>query len=479
MTTTPSGADPAAWSRREFLLGTAGGIGANAVQGLLSETSKTSDPLAPKPPHFEPRARRVIYLHLSGGPPQQDLFDPKPTLQKLNGQVCPSSFLEKERFAFIRGVPKLLGSPYRFAPRGQCGVELSDLLPHTARIADRLTWIRSVVTDQFNHAPAELFLYTGSPRFGRPCLGSWSIYGLGTENRDLPAFVVLTSGGRNPSSGKSLWGSGFLPSLYQGCQVRTEGDPVLHVENPAGTNRELRGHEIEAITKLNRRRFEAVGDPEIQTRIAQFELAFRMQMTVPEATDLGAESASALAADGAGPKQARFARNCLVARRLVERGVRFVQLYDHGWDIHGTSPGDDLMTQLPRKCKDIDQPASALVSDLAERGLLHDTLVVCGGEFGRTPMNEERDGSKFLGRDHHPHAFSLWMAGAGLKPGLIHGEADELGYRVVQNPVHVHDLQATILHLLGLDHERLTTRYQGREFRLTDVHGKVVRALLA
>jgi len=428
-------------------------------------------------PHFAPRAKRVVYLHMAGSPPQQDLWDPKPELQRLDGQPCPDELLARERFAFIKGHPKMLGSPYSFARHGKSGAWVSELLPHQAKIVDKIAIVRSVVTDEINHAPAELFLYSGSPRPGRPSMGSWSVYGLGSENRDLPGFVVLLSGGKNPSAGKSVWGSGFLPTVYSGVQCRSSGEPVLHVGDPPGLDRTGRRRMLDSLARLNALGHAEHGDPETLARIEQYELAFRMQMSVPETMDLAGESKETLELYGADPDAPSFARNCLLARRLLERGVRFVQLFDHGWDVHGTSAGDDIVTQLPKKCRETDRAAAALVLDLERRGMLEDTLVVCSGEFGRTPMNEERNGSKFLGRDHHPHSFTIWMAGGGVKAGLVHGETDEFGYRVVRDPVHVHDLQATILHLLGLDHKQLTFRFQGRDFRLTDVHGEVVPAL--
>jgi hypothetical protein len=334
-------------------------------------------------------------------------------------------------------------------------------------------------TDQFNHAPAQLFLHTGSPRLGRPSMGSWLTYGLGSESQNLPGFVVLTSGGKTPDGGASLWGSAFLPTVYQGVQCRSQGDPVLYVSNPEGMSARVRRESLDALNDLNRMHLKQVGDPETLTRISQYELAYRMQTSVPELMDISQEPASVKEQYGVEPGKVSFANNCLLARRLLERGTRFVQLYHWGWDSHGTNSGDDLMTSLPMRCKETDKPTAALLKDLKQRGLLDDTLVIWGGEFGRTPMNEERNGSKFLGRDHHPHCFSLWMAGGGIKGGAAYGETDELGYHIVKDKVHVHDLQATILHCLGLDHEKLTYRFQGRDYRLTDVHGEVVKGLLA
>ena len=416
---------------------------------------------------------------MAGSPPQHDLLDHKPLLTKLNGQLCPEDLLDGERFAFIKGHPTILGSPYKFARHGRSGAEISELLPHIASVADDLTIVRSMYTDQFNHAPAQLFLYTGSPLLGRPSFGSWATYGLGCESADLPAFVVLVSGNKTPSAGKSVWGSGFLPSVYQGVQCRTTGDPVLYVTDPPGMDRLTRRRSLDALRELNELQHEHAGDPETLTRISQYELAYRMQLAVPETMDISREDKATLEMYGAAPGETRFANNCLLARRLVERGVRFVQLFDWGWDTHGTGPSDDIVTQLPKKCRQTDRPVAALITDLKRRGMLDDTLVVWSGEFGRTAMNEARDGSTFLGRDHHPHCFSIVMAGGGLRPGLTYGSTDALGSRIAENPVHVHDLQATILHLLGMEHTKLTYRFQGRDFRLTDVHGEVVHDLIA
>lgn len=467
-------------TRRHFFGQLRNGVGLIALHSLLGGgVALGVGPEGGRVPRFVPRARRVVYMHMAGSPPQQDLFDYKPVLSEWDGKPCPASLLEKERFAFIKGHPTVLASPYKFGRVGRSGMWSSELVPNFGRIADEVTLVRSMHTDEFNHAPAELFLYTGSPRPGRPSVGSWSVYGLGSENENLPGFVVLLSGGSNPSAGKSVWGSGFLPSVYQGCQCRSEGDAVLFASNPEGVTREARREQLDAIGEMNRMSHARHGDPETLARIEQYELAFRMQVSVPEAMDISREPRSVLEFYGVDPGKASFARNCLLARRLLERGVRFVQLFDHGWDVHGTSSGDDIITQLPAKCRQTDQASAALVLDLKRRGMLEDTLVVWSGEFGRTAMNEARDGSKFLGRDHHPHAFTIWMAGAGLKRGYVHGETDEFGYRITRDPVHIHDLQATILYALGLDHERLTYRFQGRDYRLTDVHGKVVKGLFA
>ena len=455
-----------------------GGGGVHAAEAASASRLGQSAPLPPFTPHFAPKAKRVIVLHMAGSPPQHDLLDPKPALIPLDGQLCPESFLEGERFAFIKGHPKILASPYSFAPSGECGLEVSELLPHLSKIADDLCVVRSMHTDQFNHAPAQLFLYSGSPRLGRPSMGSWATWGLGSENRNLPGFVVLVSGGKTPSAGKSVWGSGFLPSVHQGVQCRSAGDPVLYVNDPPGIDRATRRRALDALAELNELEAERTGDPRTLERIEQYELAFRMQIAVPGVMDIAKEPPTVLAEYGASPGGASFANNCLLARRLVESGVRFVQLFDWGWDTHGTAPSDDIITQLPKKCRETDRPVAALVSDLKRRGLLEETLVLWTGEFGRTAMNEERNGSKYLGRDHHPHCYTIWMAGGGVKPGYTHGETDEFGSRIVRDAVHVHDLQATMLHLLGLDHTRLTYPFQGRGFRLTDVHGRVVPELI-
>lgn len=470
-------------TRRHFFKHCGSGIGAVALAGLLNEKlfadDPGADPLAIRPPHFAPRAKRVIYLHMAGAPSQLDLFDPKPTLVKFNGQPIPEQYTQGDRFAFIKTTPKALGSPHKFARYGQSGMDLSELLPHTAKVVDDLAFIRSMHTDQFNHAPAQLFVHTGSQLQGRPSFGSWVTYGLGSENRDLPGFVVLLSGTSAPDGGSALWSSGFLPTVYQGTQFRSQGDPVLHVSNPPGVSPQVRRQSLDALRDLNQTRLADIGDPEIATRISQYELAFRMQTSVPDLTDIASEPKNIHELYGTTPGKTSFANNCLLARRLAERGVRFIQLYHWGWDNHGTGAGDDLLHALPKRCKETDQASAALITDLKQRGLLDSTLVIWGGEFGRTPMNEGRNNSTFLGRDHHPHAFTIWMAGGGIKPGLIHGETDELGYKVARDPVHVHDFQATVLHCLGLEHKRLTYKFQGRDFRLTDVYGELVPALLA
>jgi hypothetical protein len=473
-------------SRRQFFNDSLTGLGSIALASLLDDGQMATagepgqpDPLHPKPPHFTPRAKNIIYLHMAGAPSTLDLFDFKPKLNQLNGQRCPDSYVRGQQFAFLKGTPKLLGSPHRFAPRGESGQVMSNILPHLATVADDIAVIRSMYTDQFNHAPAQLFVHTGSARLGRPSMGSWLSYGLGTENRDLPSFVVLVSGTAAPDGGASLWGSAFLPTIHQGVQLRSSGDPVLFLSNPAGMNRQQRRRSIDKIQALNQLHLKEVGDPEILTRIAQYEMAYKMQTSVPELMDIAIEPRSIHEMYGTRPGERAFANNCLLARRLVESGVRFVQLYHWGWDQHGNDQSNDIRFGLVNRCRETDQPIVALIKDLKQRGLFAETLIVWGGEFGRTPMNEERDGSKWLGRDHNQHAFAIWMAGGGIKPGISFGATDELGYHAVEDRMHVHDLQATILHLVGLDHTRLTYRFQGRDFRLTDVHGNVVKSLIA
>jgi hypothetical protein len=460
-------------TRRHFFRRCNTGIGALALASLMgndvfanTSTRQAPNPLAPKSAPQSARAKRVIYLHMSGSPPQHDLFDWKPKLVEMNGQPCPDSFLKGERFAFIKGHPKCLGTPHKFRPHGQAGTWISDLLPNIASHADDIAVVKSMWTDQFNHAPAELLLHTGNPIAGKASMGSWITYGLGSENQNLPGFVVLVSGGTDPTGGKSLWGSGFLPSVYQGVQCRSAGEPILYVTDPKGMSRDTRRASLDALKKLNEVELQTFGDPETLTRINQYELAYRMQIAVPEVMDISKESPETLKSYGASPGSGSFANNCLLARRLVEKGVRYVQLFDWGWDMHGTGPDGDLITGLPKKCREMDQPVGALLTDLKQRGLLDDTLVIWGGEFGRTPLNEERNGSKLLGRDHHPHAFSIFMAGGGIKPGISYGETDELGYRIADKKMHVHDLQATILHQLGFDAHKLSYPYQGLNQRL-------------
>ncbi|HYG78001.1 MAG TPA: DUF1501 domain-containing protein [Planctomycetota bacterium] len=471
-----------ALTRRHFFKQSGLGIGALALTSLLNEklfAADRTDPLAVKPPHFAPKAKNIIYLFMAGAPSQLDMFDYKPKLIELNGQKIPEEIIKGERFAFIKGVPKLLGSPHKFEKHGKSGQEISALLPHLATVADDIAIIRSMHTTQFNHAPAQIMMNTGHQIIGRPSMGSWLTYGIGSENKDLPGFVVLLSGENHPDGGKSCWSSGFLPTVYQGVEFRAKGDPVLFASNPEGISSDIRRQQLDTLRDLNQMRLDEAGDPEITTRIAAYEMAYRMQSSVPELTDVSKEPKEIQQMYGVEPGKASFANNCLLARRLVERGCRFVQLYHRGWDHHGEQKAKDLMTGLPSLCQQTDQPAAALLKDLKQRGLLDSTLVIWGGEFGRTPMNEERGGSKFLGRDHHPRAFSVWMAGGGVKGGVTVGKTDELGYNVVEDGVHVHDLHATILHLMGLDHTKLTFKFQGRDFRLTDVFGHVVKKVLA
>jgi hypothetical protein len=477
-----------AQTRRQFLNTCQTGLGALALAGLLGRNAGAADPpansnpLAPRKPHFEAKAKHVIYLHMSGSPPQQDLFDYKPKLVEHHLKPCPKELLENQRFAFIKGHPKLLGTPFKFKQHGQGGTWISELLPNISTFADDIAVVRSMWTDQFNHAPAELFLYTGSPRAGNgAAMGSWVTYGLGSESQDLPGFVVLISGGTDPTGGKALWSTSFLPGVYQGVQCRTSGEPILYVNNPGGMTPDVRRRSLDALKKLNEFELKEFGDPETLTRIEQYELAYRMQMAVPDVMDIGKESKKVLEDYGAQPGSGSFANNCLLARRLVERGVRYVQLYDWGWDTHGTSAGDDIVTQLPKKTKEIDKPIGALLKELKQSGLLKETLVIWGGEFGRTSMNEERGGSKFLGRDHHPHCFTIWLCGGGVKGGVNHGATDELGYHITEGKVTVRDLQATILHLLGLDAWKLRYEYQGLQQRLIGPEGEaeVRKELLA
>ncbi|MFT5470613.1 MAG: hypothetical protein ACI8UO_005742 [Verrucomicrobiales bacterium] len=472
-------------TRRHFFQHSAAGIGGMALSSLMANSASGSaaagpNPLAPKKAHFGAKAKRVIYLHMTGSPPNLDMFDWKPELVKRNGEDCPDEFLKGRRFAFTSGVPKLMGSPRKFAQHGKGGTWMSDAIPNFHGVADEMCVVNSMNTDQFNHAPAEMLIYTGSPRSGRPSMGAWTTYGLGSENENLPGFVVLISSGVQPNGGKNSYGSGFLPSVYQGVQCRSKGDPVLYSSDPKGMDRDMRRLSLDALAELNELQAEELGHPETRTRISQYELAFRMQMAVPEVMDISQEKPETLEAYGAEVGGASLANNCLLARRLVESGVRFVQLFDWGWDYHGTGEGTGLESGLTNKCATMDKPIAALINDLKERGLLEDTLIVWGGEFGRTPFREGRTAkSKVLGRDHYPDCFTMWMAGGGTKGGYSHGQTDDLGFGVVEDKVHIHDLQATIMHLLGFDHEKLIYRFQGRDYRLTDVHGHVVKDLIA
>lgn len=463
------------------LLGSCDWLGSKSIPSANAVSFDPVNPMAPRTPHFTPKAKSVIYLHMAGAPSQLELFDYKPELQKLDGQECPASFLQGKKFAFIRGVPKLLGTQAPFRQYGESGLWISDLLPHFQTIADEVTIVKTVTTDQFNHGPAQLLMHCGSPRLGRPSMGSWVTYGLGSENGNLPGFIVLTSGGKNPDAGKSVWGSGFLPSVYQGVHCRSEGEPVLFLQDPEGMDRSLRKASIDAINEVNRVTYEELGDPETLSRISQYEMAFKMQIAVPEVMNIHDEPAYIHELYGSDPAESSLANNILLARKLVEKGVRFVQIYDWGWDTHGTGPDGALDIGLVNKCRKVDRAMTALILDLKQRGLLEDTLVVWGGEFGRTPMQENREGKQnpFRGRDHHSDAFCMWMAGGGIKKGFSYGQTDEIGYHAVEGKVSVYDIQATILNQLGFDHEKLTYEFQGRPFRLTDVHGSVIRDILA
>ena len=473
-------------TRRHFLRDCKIGLGGIALASMLADEGKTDiafdpgDPLKKREPHFTGTAKHVIYLHMAGSPPHLDLFDYKPELVKHNDESCPDEFYNGKRFAFTSSRPKLLGTPQKFQQHGESGTWVSAALPNISKVVDDIAVVKSMNTSQFNHAPAQMFLYTGSPQPGRPSLGSWVSYGLGSENANLPGFVALISGGVSPSGGKDLWGTGFLPSVFQGVQCRSKGEPVLYVTNPKGMNRDVRRLSLDALRDLNELQAEELGSPETRTRIAQYELAYRMQMSVPKAMDLTQETQQTLDAYGAVPGSGSFNNNVLLARRLVENGVRFVQLFDWGWDFHGTNASRGIRDGLTNRCKPMDQAVGALIADLKERGLLDETLIVWGGEFGRTPFREGRTSkSKVLGRDHFPDCYSMFMAGGGVKPGISYGESDPLGFTPAKDKVHIHDLQATILHTLGFDHTKLTHRFQGRDYRLTDVHGEVVEGLLA
>lgn len=479
-------------TRRHFFQESVTGMGAMALGSFLSGCNwlgskdpngsfVNTNPLMAQAPHFVGKAKSVIYLHMAGAPSQLELFDFKPDLLKLDGLDCPQSLLEGKKFAFIRGVPKMLGPQAAFKQRGQSGAWISDNLPHLATVADEISFLKAVQTDQFNHGPAQLLMHTGSPRLGRPSIGSWVTYGLGSENDNLPGFVVLTSGGNFPDAGKSVWGSGFLPSVYQGVQCRGEGDPVLFIKDPAGMDRDLRKASIDAINEANQLTYEEFKDPEIVSRIAQYEMAYRMQISVPDVMNINDEPASIHEMYGTHPGKASFANNVLLARKLVEKGVRYVQLFDWGWDTHGTDERGAIDYGLVNKCRSIDKPITALLLDLKQRGLLDETLVVWGGEFGRTPMQENRDGKKnpFKGRDHHTEAYTIWMAGGGIKQGISFGETDEIGYSAISGKVTAFDIQATILNQLGFDHEKLIYPFQGRPFRLTDVQGRVINEIIA
>lgn len=475
-----------ATTRRHFLRDCATGLGAlwlsTATGPAANASALPTNQKAAQIAHFAGKAKRVIFLHMAGGPSQHEMFVNKPELQKFDGKDCPQEFLEGKRFAFIRGVPQLLGPRWPFRQHGESGAWVSDRLPHFAKMVDDVCFVHSMSGEQFNHAPAQLLLHTGNQNLGYASMGSWVTYGLGTENQDMPGYMVLLSGGKFPSAGKSVWGSGFLPSVYQGVQCRSKGDPVLFLSNPDNVSRGLRRDVINAISSLNQRTYQEIGDPETVTRISQYEMAFRMQVAASDAFGIQQEPQHIQELYGAKPGQESFANNCLLARRLVERGVRYVQLFDWGWDMHGNSEDGSVEKGLADKCKKIDRPMYALLTDLKQRGLLEDTLVVWGGEFGRTPMQENRGGKEmaFKGRDHHPHAFTMWMAGGGVQGGYSYGETDPLGYEPIEGKVTVRDLQATILHTLGLDFRKLTYPFQGLNQKLTGVlPASVVRELLA
>jgi hypothetical protein len=481
--------------RRHFIKNSGLSLGAMAL-GTMNASAKEKKSFQT----HEGKAKSVIYLHMAGSPSQLDLFDYKPTLERLNGTPCPKELFEGKRFAFIKKHPALLASQYKFKKYGQSGLEMSTLLPHLGGVADELCMVRSMTTDQFNHAPAQLLLHTGKPQFGGASMGSWVNYGLGSVNKDLPGYVVLTSGGKFPSSGKSVWGSGFLPSKFQGVRCRSVGDPILHVSNPKGMNRAGRRQTLNTLNKLNQKHASEIGDPEIDSRIAQYELAYRMQAAVPQVVDItkepqhildmyGAKPGFVSKAESAGDPRsvykagdASFANNCLLARKMVESGVRFVHLFDWGWDHHGNNVNESLERSLPPKCAMIDRPIAALIKDLKQRGLLDSTLIVFSGEFGRTPMSQySKKERSWTGRDHQPDAFSIWMAGGGVKKGFVHGETTELGNAVARDKAHVNDLQATILHQLGIDSHKFSYAFQGLDQRLigpTD-NGKVLKNILA
>jgi len=469
------GQDPRLVTRRWFFQQCGVGVGAIALGALFRESGWAApaalSPLAPKEPHFTAKAKRVIYLFMAGAPSHLELFDYKPALEKWNGKPPPDDLVKGYRAAFINPNAALLGPKFKFAKHGRSGAELSELLPHLAEVVDDIAIVKSMHTDAFNHAPGQIMMNTGTQQFGRPSVGAWTTYGLGAESQDLPAFVVFSTGAKGPSGGSSNWGAGFLPSVYQGVLFRSVGDPVLYLSNPKGVDQQIQRDSLDTIKRLNQKHLDVVGDPEIATRINSFELAYRMQLSAPELMDLSREPKHILDLYGAEPGKGSFANSCLLARRMVERGVRFVEIFHEAWDQHG-----NLKKDIAKNCEVTDKPCAALVKDLKDRGMLDDTLVIWGGEFGRTPMVQ---GGGDDGRDHHPNCFTMWLAGGGVKRGVTIGESDEFGFNATTDKVHVHDLHATILHLLGFDHTKLTYRFQGRDFRLTDVSGEVVEKLLA
>ena len=478
-------------TRRQFLRNCATGLGAmwmatRAPQAAASLAGlpqhDPTNPLSALPTHFAPKAKRVIYLHMIGAPSQLELFDYKPELKRLDGKECPAEFLEGKRFAFIQGTPLMLGPQYEFKQHGQSGAWVTDRFPHFAKHVDDVCFIKTMQTDQFNHGPAQLMVHTGNARIGSPSIGSWVTWGMGTTNENLPGFMVLLSGGRLPRVGKALWSSGFLPSVYQGVQCRSHGEPVLNVSNPKGVTRDIRRAALDTLNDLNQQTFDRFGDPETKTRIAQYEMAFRMQTAVPEVMDISREPQHIHEMYGTEPGKESFANNCLLARRLAEQGVPYIQLFDWGWDSHGAQKSEALNGGFQDKCRQVDQPISALLTDLKQRGMLEDTLVVWGGEFGRTPMRENRGGKEmtFIGRDHNPGAFTIWMAGGGVKKGFTYGETDPMGYSPIENPVHLRDFHATLLNLMGFDAKKLHYPFQGLEQKLTGVKpAKVIKDLIA
>jgi len=477
-------------TRRHFIKDCTTGLGAMAMASLIGcngSSEKLVENVIQKftsggsNSHFLPKAKNVIFLHMAGGPSQLELFDYKPELQKLHNQECPESFIDGKRFAFISGKPKMLGPQAQFSQHGESGAWLSDNLPKFSSVVDDVCFLKAMHTDEINHAPAQMFLHTGSPRMGRPSLGSWVTYGLGSSNDNLPGYMVLLSGGATPSAGKTVWGSGFLPSVYQGVQCRSHGDPILYLSDPSNVSRDLRRDIIDAINAINEEEYQTYHDPETLTRIEQYEMAYKMQVSVPEVMDINDEPDYIHDLYGTTPGKDNFSNNCLLARRLVEKGVRFIQLFHWGWDIHGNAKEVSLQYGFKDRCREVDQAMTALIKDLKQRGMLDETLIVWGGEFGRTPMQENRSGiqNEFYGRDHHIDAYTMWMAGGGIKPGISYGETDPLGYSGIKNRVHIHDLQATILHQLGLNHLDLTYHFQGRDFRLTDLFGEVVHDVIA
>jgi uncharacterized protein (DUF1501 family) len=462
-------------TRRWFFQQCGVGLGAIALGQLFKQNASaaspaSTNPLAPRQPHFPAKAKNVIFLFMAGAPSHLELFDYKPELAKWNGKLPPAELVKGYRAAFINPNSTLLGPKFKFDRYGQSGAEVSELLPHFSEIVDDVAIVKSMYTEAFNHAPGQIFMNTGTQQFGRPSMGAWVTYGLGSESSDLPAYVVFSSGTKGTSGGASNWGSGFLPSVYQGVLLRSSGDPVLYLSNPKGVDRQMQRDSLDAINHLNQKHLDLVGDPEIATRINSYEMAYRMQSSAPELMDISKEPKDILDLYGAEPGKSSFANNCLLARRLVQRGVRFVQLFHEAWDQHG-----NLVNDLKKNCHDTDRACAALVKDLKQQGMLKDTLVVWGGEFGRTPMVQGGDD----GRDHHPNCFTMWLAGGGIKPGITLGESDEFGFNATRDRVHVHDLHATLLNLLGFDHTKLTYRFQGRDFRLTDVSGEVVDKLIA